>query len=276
MNWKELGYYMEEGGYTSEMLSEASGVRMQMIEGILDGTIGFPGYRTMQALERVLQPDKEPGCVREAEPVYAKKQGTYTLEDYYAITDERRVELIDGVIYDMTAPTAPHQIIAARMYYIIQNYIDSKKGKCRVFISPLDVQLDCDNRTMVQPDVIILCDMDKYTERCLVGAPDFLVEVLSPGTRKKDSSVKLRKYRNAGVKEYWMIDLAGRRVIVYCFEEKEEPTIYGFDSKIPVGIYGGDLLIDFQRIEKELKIEKPRRARNRRAQSLAGDGSDNQ
>lgn len=125
--------------------------------------------------------DRLPEEVRESQPAYKTEEGAYTLEDYYALADERRRELIDGVFYDMASPSGFHQIIAGRLYNMIQNFIDSKKGRCRVLISPLDVQLNCDNRTMIQPDVIILCDMTKFTNRCIMGAPDFLAEVLSKG-----------------------------------------------------------------------------------------------
>lgn len=193
-----------------------------------------------------------PEEVKEFQPAYKTEEGLYTLEDYYALSDERRVELIDGVFYDMASPSGPHQIIAGRLFNIIQNFIDKRKGRCRVIISPLDVQLDCDNRTMVQPDVIILCDMAKFKNRCIMGAPDFLAEVLSKGTVKKDSSLKLFKYRSAGVREYWMIDPFKEQVTVYCFEKKAEPDVYDFDSKIKIGIYDGALEIDFSVIKDDL------------------------
>ena len=109
------------------------------------------------------------------------------------------------------------------------------------FVSPIDVQLDCDNKTMVQPDVLILCDRSKLLRRCIMGAPDFIIEILSPSTKKKDAHLKLHKYREAGVREYWMVDLEKERVLVYFFEQDELPTIYGADMEIPVGIFGGEL-----------------------------------
>ena len=107
--------------------------------------------------------------------------------------------------------------------------------------SPIDVQLDCDNRTMVQPDVLILCDRSKLLRRCIMGAPDFIIEILSPSTKRKDAHLKLHKYRDAGVREYWLVDLEKERVLVYFFEQDELPTIYGADMEIPVGIFGGEL-----------------------------------
>ena len=120
------------------------------------------------------------------------------------------------------------------------------------FVAPVDVQLDKDNRTMVQPDVLVVCDQSKMKEHCVYGAPDFVVEVLSKSTRKKDMYLKLDKYRNAGVREYWMVDPKSKRVIVYEFENEDRPVIYEFDGKIPVGIYDGKCVIDFEEIYQSI------------------------
>ncbi len=148
----------------------------------------------------------EADMVKEEAAYGVKRQGEYTLEDYYAIPDERRVELIDGVIYDMAAPTFTHQLFNGKLYHRLESFVSGKKGKCIPVVSPIDVQLDCDNKTMVQPDVVVVCDRDKIINRCVYGAPDFVVEVLSPSSTKRDTAIKLRKYKEAGVREYWMID----------------------------------------------------------------------
>lgn len=122
-----------------------------------------------------------------------KAQGEYTLEDYYALPDDQRAELIDGVIYDMTAPNFNHQLLASRLHMALFTYILANKGKCFVLEAPLNVQLDCDEKTMVQPDVIVLCDHGKRRGFGIFGAPDLVVEVLSPSTRKKDLGIKLEK-----------------------------------------------------------------------------------
>ena len=96
---------------------------------------------------------------------------------------------------------------------MLQHVLD-KKGACLPMISPIDVQLDCDDKTMVEPDVVIVCDRDKIINRCIYGVPDFIIEVLSKSTKKKDSVIKLNKYLNAGVREYWMIDPMKKKVIV--------------------------------------------------------------
>ena len=191
-----------------------------------------------------------PKGVREAQPEYStKKQGEYTLEDYLAIPDERRVELIDGVIYDMSSPLGHHQIIAGQIHFHLVSYISGKGGPCIPFIAPVDVQLDCDDKTIVQPDIMILCDRSKYTPQRIVGAPDFVIEVFSKSTRKKDMFIKLNKYRSAGVREYWMVDPDKKTVMAYHFENDDDLSVYTFRDKVPVGIYGGDCVIDFAPID---------------------------
>ncbi len=211
-----------------------------------------------ESLRKAWQEKAEAGEleVHEAAPEYVleKKQGSYTLEDYYALPDDRRVELIDGVIYDMGAPTSVHQLFAGEFYNQIKNYIKKKKGNCMPLISPVDVQLDCDDKTMVQPDVLIVCDRDKVIPRCVYGAPDFVIEVLSPSTKKKDMTKKLQKYMDAGVCEYWIVDPKQRRVLVYDFSTETYPTIYGFEDEIPVGLYGGDLKIDMKEVFAEAEF----------------------
>ncbi len=195
----------------------------------------------------------EVNMVKEEATAYGlKRQGEYTLEDYYAIPDDIRVELIDGVIYDMSAPTFTHQDLALELAVFLRNYIKGKKGKCKAYVSPIDVQLDCNDKTMVQPDVMVVCDRDKIINRCLYGAPDFVIEILSPSTSKKDSTIKLKKYKAAGVREYWMVDPDKKKVVVYDWNKSDMPVVYGFDAKVPVGIFDGECEIDFAEIYEEI------------------------
>ena len=129
-----------------------------------------------------------------------------------------------------------------------------KGGECLPLIAPTGVQLDCDERTLVIPDVMIVCDRDKLIESCVYGAPDFIIEVLSGSTRRKDAFVKLNKYQNAGVREYWMIDAQKQKVIVYDFEHDEYPVIYGFDAKVPVQIWDGEAKIDCAEVYNHIKF----------------------
>ena len=118
-------------------------------------------------------------------------------------------------------------------------------------MSPISVQLDKDDKTMVQPDVIIVCDRDKFQEKVVYGAPDFVVEVLSPSTRRKDKTIKLTKYIEAGVREYWMVDPKKRCVVVYALQEDEEDydiAVYTFDDEVPVALFQGECKVDFKEI----------------------------
>lgn len=196
---------------------------------------------------------KEENIVKESTVNYQAEKKLYTLEDYYALPDDQRVELIDGVFHVMLAPSITHQTFCMEITNKIRNFIQKKQGKCKVLPSPVDVQLDCDDKTMVEPDVIVVCDQDKIIDRCIMGAPDFIVEVLSTSTMNKDMFLKLKKYENAGVREYWMVDAKKQRIITYFFEEDSAPVIYGIDSKIPVKIWSGELEIDFGEIQEYLK-----------------------
>jgi hypothetical protein len=123
---------------------------------------------------------------------------------------------------------------------------------------------------MLVPDVFVVCESDEpklSDEGYIDGAPDLVIEVLSPSTRKKDMFIKLEKYRNAGVREYWIVDLQKEKVIVYLFGEEPDIGLYGFDSRIPVGIYGGDCQIDFTEVVRNLKMAE------RLGRGTKGDGS---
>ena len=207
-------------------------------------------------------PVEEALFLRDGAPAYVtglpegKKQGEYTIEDRNALPEDHPSELIDGVIYNMASPALRHQSISGSIYRQLWNYVDAHGGNCTPFIAPTDVRLDRDERTMVVPDVFVICqpdddrmDNDKYIN----GAPDLIIEVMSTSTRRKDMFIKLHKYEEAGVREYWIVDPKKEKVIVYIFGEESDVSLYGFDSEIPVGIYQGDCRIDFKRIVRDLK-----------------------
>lgn len=116
----------------------------------------------------------------------------------------------------------------------------------------MDVQLDCDDKTMVQPDVLILCDPKKNENKVIMGAPDFVLEVMSESSRTKDKVTKRDKYRKAGCREYWLIDPLEERVKVFGFESGVD-GLYTFDQKIPVQISNGECVIDFSVIKRQLQ-----------------------
>ena len=120
-------------------------------------------------------------------------------------------------------------------------------------VAPFDVRLDMDDRTMVEPDIMIVCDPDiDGAANHLDGQPDLAIEILSPSTRETDCTVKLRKYMNAGVREYWIINPEGREVMVYHFESQRMTGSYSFDDTVPVELFEGKVSIDFSRIAKQL------------------------
>lgn len=162
---------------------------------------------------------------------------TYTIKDIYAMPDGQRAELINGIIYDMAPPGTNHQRLVTRLTVNIQNYINSQKGSCEVFPAPFAVFLNQDNKNYVEPDISVICDKTKLDDRGCNGAPDFIIEVVSPSSRKMDYSNKMTLYSNSGVREYWIVDPEKERTTVYRYEEDAAPTIVPFTQSITVGIY---------------------------------------
>lgn len=250
MTIEEMKRRKQELGYSNVRLSELSGVPLGTVQKVMSGSTSLPREETLRKLEKALH---KPGMVAEsAEQYQVKNPGDYTLEDYLALPEERRVEMIDGVFYDMAAPTTVHQAIGGFMHKQLLDFVMEQGGACMPFMSPVDVQLDCDEKTVVQPDVLIVCDRAKFRNGRVFGAPDFLAEVLSPSTRKKDMSLKLYKYMNAGVREYWIIDPDKKAVIVYDLEHEAIPAVYGFDTEIPVLVWDGKCRISFPLMMKTI------------------------
>ena len=171
----------------------------------------------------------------------------YTIEDIYNLPDGQRAELIDGQIYYMAPPSRRHQDIAGTLYRKIADYIDAKGGSCKTYISPFAVFLNEDDKTYVEPDISVICDSDKLTDQGCKGAPDWIIEIVSPGSRRMDYFTKLFKYRPAGVREYWLVDPIKNFVIVYNFDRSDSEQ-YTFADTIKAGIYD-DLYIDFSTIQ---------------------------
>lgn len=252
MTIDEMKKKKQEKGYTYAQMSELSGIPLGTIQKIFSGETVSPRYDTLLALEQLFS---ESSMVQETAAYSAHGQGSYTIDDYRALPEEQRVELIDGYFYDMAAPVPLHQRIAGEIHRQIANFILDHDGECIPFVAPVDVQLDCDEKTMVQPDVIILCDKEKMRRRCLYGAPDFVLEVISPSTKRKDYTKKLSKYMAAGVREYWILDPYQKKLIVYFFESELCPVIYGINEPVPVGIYHEELTIEFKHIAKWVEME---------------------
>lgn len=285
MTIEEIRRRKRELGYTNQQMAELSHLPLATVQKVLGGTTRSPRYQTIRALSAVFEESEdEPGggyreaqkefsehtgAVHDSGPAYAAyapetgagpgrypRQGSYTVEDYMALPDEQRVELIDGVFYDMAAPTTAHQLIGGEVHAQLREFLMQRKGSCIPFVAPVDVQLDRDERTMVQPDVCVVCDRSKITRRGIDGAPDFVVEVFSPSTKMKDFLIKLGKYLRAGVREYWMVDPDQKTVTKVLFEEPSGEYAEGdlkmetfpFEKPVPVGIFGDACSIDFGEI----------------------------
>lgn len=167
------------------------------------------------------------------------KEHTYTSEDYWNLPNEERAELIDGKLYMQAAPSRIHQKLIQQLGKLIGNYIDANHGGCEVYPAPFAVNLNADDKTYVEPDISVICDRSKLSDRGCEGAPDFIIEIVSPSSRRMDYLTKSTKYEAAGVREYWIVDPDKERTTVFFFEEDAAPTIIPFDQPASVNIYAG-------------------------------------
>lgn len=167
-----------------------------------------------------------------------RKEEIYTIEDIYALPEGQRAELIDGRIYYMAPPNTRHQRLVSDLHYQIKDYIKRNNGECDVLPAPFAVFLNENDKNYVEPDISVICDKDKITEKGCQGAPDWIIEIVSASSRKMDYYTKLFKYRTAEVREYWVVDSDKNTVTVYDFEN-ENMEEYSFGADVPVGIYEG-------------------------------------
>lgn len=252
-----------ELGLTNEMLAEQSGVPLGTVQKIFAGITKAPRYTTILALERVLTPsspeespdrlsyspshnETDASVISDGAFSYLPRHSVpLTVEDILALPGEQRIELIDGIPYDMAPPSTLHQKTVTWLSYRFSDYIFQNRKPCSAYVSPVGVQLNHDDRTLLEPDLLILCDPEKVRSTHILGAPDLIVEVLSPATQLRDMTLKLYKYQDAGVREYWIIDTKNQRIIVYEFARTGLTHIYTFSDRVPVGIWDGSCSIDF-------------------------------
>jgi len=175
-----------------------------------------------------------------------RKEKRCTYADYLQWPEDTRYELIDGEAFLMSpAPLVEHQEVAGEVYRQLANQLDGKP--CRPFIAPVDVRLprkdetDAAIDTVVQPDVLVVCDPSKIDRRGVRGAPDWLLEVLSPSTAAHDQIAKRRTYERAGVREYWLVHPGDRTLTVYVLDNGQygRPEIYELKDATPVGVLPG-------------------------------------
>jgi len=163
---------------------------------------------------------------------------TYTINDIYALPDGERAELINGQIYYMAPPSPKHQEIAGALFSTIYNHIKAKGGSCKPYIAPFAVFLNEDDKNYVEPDISVICKPEKLTDKGCSGAPDWVIEIVSPSSRRMDYNTKLFKYRTAGVREYWIVDPDKDRITVYNFEP-EDSVEYSFSDIVKSNIFDG-------------------------------------
>jgi len=185
----------------------------------------------------------------------------YTYADYLGFPEDARVELIDGVIYDMSpAPSRVHQKIIFELTLIFGNYIKQNKKPCELYTAPFDVVLVEEGQdeskaiNVVQPDISIICNKKKLTDKGCVGAPEMIIEVVSEYNPSHDYVRKLNLYNQFKVKEYWIVNPYEESIVIYTYKDNigySSPKVYTFNDKVKVGIFE-DLIIDFSQIKEVL------------------------
>ena len=171
-----------------------------------------------------------------------REEKLYTYADYCAWDDDARYELIDGIAYAMApGPSLGHQSIIGKIHLQIGQFLRGKP--CKVFLSPFDVRLNGDgddDDTVVQPDIVVVCDSSKLDKKGCNGAPDLAVEVLSPSSTKHDRVLKFHAYQRAGVREYWIVDPDSKTVSVHILEDgRYVSSAYADTDTAPVHVLDG-------------------------------------
>jgi Uma2 family endonuclease len=204
--------------------------------------------------------EQQVNCVAEPAVAYQTANQRYTYADYLTWDDDVRRELIDGFVYELSAPVPRHADITGKLLIWIGAFIEKRKGKCKIYHAPFDVRLSptgetADNRifTVVQPDICVVCDRSKIDWRGCLGAPDLIVEALSPSTAKRDLNDKFWLYEATGVREYWIVDPEKQALTAFILQENGKygkGATYAKNDKAPVHIFKG-LKIDLEKLFAE-------------------------
>ncbi len=190
--------------------------------------------------------------IKREEFFMAMKGGkVYTTADIEALPEGERAELIDGEIFLMASPTLTHQDLLVELIWQIKQYIRSNNGDCRVLPAPFGVYIKKDDHNFVEPDISVICDKEKLDEKGCHGAPDWIIEIVSPSSKQMDYLRKAALYRDAGVREYWIVDSQREMVTVHDANCWDSPVCHSFSEQIQVGIYQ-NLYIDFPGIAESL------------------------
>lgn len=233
-------------------LSELSGIPLDRMNDILSGGEKESDYASLLVLEEVLATGEkvpfsynrtmqESCLVREAgiPYQYRARKSNYNIEDIERLSEYQRAELIRGVLYMLAAPSRMHQFLISELLYRIRRHIADNRGGCQVYTVPFDVRLFGNDMTCVLPDILVVCDKTKLTDKGCFGAPDWVIEIVSASNSKHDYVTKKEEYRQAGVREYWIIDPFQKNLSVYTFETSEEPKVYSYSEEVPSEVLSG-------------------------------------
>ena len=268
MTIEEMKRLKKEHGYSVMDIAEGTGIPLGTLTKIFSGATESPRRATVLALEKFFSEMRPYPSTQNSEYQWnrtslpagnllcetaisygapVKQQGEYTVDDLELIEGWSRVELIDGVLYDLAPARTNHARAAQELYDQAKAYIRKKGGNCEAFVAGAGIFLEEYDKNYLIPDLFILCDESKAKYKGIFGPPDFVVEILSPSTEKRDTVIKHKKYMESGVREYWIVDLKRRSVFVYL---KDDPIgrIHPLSGKLPVAIYNGELEMDLDAI----------------------------
>ncbi len=186
------------------------------------------------------------------EELFMEKRGKqgYTIADIEALPDGERAELIDGEMFMMATPATVHQRILVKLIFEIETYIRKNRGNCELLPAPFGVYIKKDERNYVEPDISVICHEDNLDEKGCHGAPDWVIEIVSPSSRKMDYVRKTKLYRETGVREYWIVDPNKEMVTIYTADQWDVPVYHSFAEQIQSGIYE-DLYLEFTEFMKK-------------------------
>ena len=217
MTIKEMTNLKKEMGLSYQDIADMSGVPLGTVQKVFTGVTTSPRRSTIEALTGMFEKEKKRTGYEYFRHMDFDAVENKTLDDYLALPEGTRIELIDGTFYDMAAPTFVHQRVGAMIFYVFENFVNANGGPCIPSVAPTDVQLDSDDKTMVQPDVLVVCDRNK-------------------------------------IREYWIVVPEEKKVLVYIFAESPDAVTYSFDDKVPVGIWDGKCIVDFHDIYEKISF----------------------